>query len=214
MRLRLTCLLALAAALAPRVHADGFVIDAVGGYFDLAGSKDSAKAVFGSSGGGTFGGDVGYVLRDHFFVSAGARVFSKTGQRVFVAQPGGTVFPLGHPLKLRLIPVQATIGYRFSERRLFRVALTPYVGIGGGVTSYSEESTVGGITEKQSLSKPGGHGLLGVELGGGSLRLGLEASYSVVPSAIGVGGVSKVYGEDDLGGISVVGKIVFTSARR
>jgi hypothetical protein len=194
-------------------HAGGFLLDASGGYFNLAGSKESAKAVFGSSGGVTFGGDVGYVFGEHIFVSAGARVFDKEGERVFVAQPGGTAFPLGHPLKLRLVPAQATIGYRFTQTRLFGLALTPYVGVGGGVTSYREESTVGGLTESESFSKASGHGLAGVELGGGGLRLGIEACYSVVPNAVGVGGVSKLYGEDDVGGFTILGKIVFTTAR-
>lgn len=208
-------LLSLAWALAAvPAHAGGFMLDASGGYFNLAGSKQSAKAVFGSAGGATFGGDVGYLFGEHFFVSAGARVYNKDGERVFVADPGGEVFRLGHPLKMRLVPAQATIGYRFGQAQLFGVRFTPYVGVGGGVTSYREESTVGGLTESESFRKAGGHGLVGVELGGGGLRLGVEASYSVVPNAIGVGGVSKVYGESDLGGFTILGKLIFTSARR
>ena len=35
-----------------------------------------------------------------------------------------------------------------------------------------------------------------------------EGAYSSVPDSIGVGGVSKVYGEKDLGGFSVLGKVV------
>ena len=40
------------------------------------------------------------------------------------------------------------------------------------------------------------------------LRVAGEASYSTVPSAVGLGGVTKVYGEDDLGGFTVVGKLI------
>ena len=41
------------------------------------------------------------------------------------------------------------------------------------------------------------------------MRFGAEAGYSTVSGAIGKDGVSKVYGEDDIGGAYVVGKIVF-----
>jgi hypothetical protein len=32
--------------------------------------------------------------------------------------------------------------------------------------------------------------------------------YSTAPDAIGLAGVSKVYGEDDIGGLHAVGKVV------
>jgi hypothetical protein len=38
--------------------------------------------------------------------------------------------------------------------------------------------------------------------------VGAEAGYTTVPDAVGLGGVTKVYGEDDLGGWHVVGKVV------
>jgi hypothetical protein len=34
--------------------------------------------------------------------------------------------------------------------------------------------------------------------------------YSVVPNSLGLGGVSKVYGEKDIGGLSIVGRLIFT----
>jgi hypothetical protein len=202
------------AARAPLSHADGLILDAAGGYFDMTGAKSTAAAVFGSSGGGIFGGDVGYVFHDHLFVSAGVRSFSRDGERVFTTGPGAPVFKLGHPLSMKLTPIVATFGYRFSEKSLFGGALTPYVGVGGGVTQYKEESTVAGVTESQSQSKGGGLILVGLELGAKPLRLGVEASYSFFPNAIGVGGVSQVYGENDVGGFSIVGKIIFTTHKR
>ena len=51
-------------------------------------------------------------------------------------------------------------------------------------------------------------GAVGLEVGRGHFRFGAEAGYSSVPSALGLGGVSKVYGEDDLGGGYVVGKVI------
>ena len=37
--------------------------------------------------------------------------------------------------------------------------------------------------------------------------LAAEVAYALVPNAIGVGGVSKIYGEDDIGGFRVVGRV-------
>jgi hypothetical protein len=193
----------------------GLILSANGGYLGLN-FRESAKAVLGSSGGGTFGGDAGFIFGDHLFVSVAAHRFSKNGERVFVAEPGGTVFKLGHPLKLQLVPAQLTIGWRFFETRVLGLRLTPYLGLGGGLVSYREESTIAGETRTFSVKKPGGHGLAGVELGGGPLRFAVEASYASVPNALGDSpdGVSKVYGEKDIGGFTVLGKIVFTTSKR
>ena len=143
-------------------------------------------------------------------MSAWGRTFSKDGQRVFVADSTSTVFPLGHPLKMHLVPLQATIGYRFEGHSAF----TPYVGIGGGITKYHEESTVGGVTDTVDESKASWHGLAGLEVGNRMIRVAVEGGYTLVPNAIGIGGVSKVYGETGIGGFWAVGKLVFTSGGR
>jgi hypothetical protein len=185
--------------------AQGLAVDVAGGYQDLMQAKSSAKAVFnGKSGGVLFGAGLRYGLGQHLFIAGWGRYFSKDGERVFVASASGPVFRLGHPLKLRIVPIQGTIGYRFGIG-----ALVPYVGVGGGITYYHEESTVGGVRDSASHSNGSGHVLAGVEYGKGALRFGAEVAYSLVPNTIGVGGVSKVYGEDDLGGLSLVGKVVF-----
>lgn len=196
-------------------HSDGLLVSASGGYLSLN-FKESAQAIFDSTGGATFGGDVGYVFGDHLFFTLGGRTFKREGERVFVADPGGRVFKLGFPLKLRLVPAQATIGWRFGQRRVFGVSLLPYLGLGAGVTSYREESTVAGETRTFEVSKAGGHVLGGVEFGGRRLRFAVEASYSSVPDAIGGSpeGVSKIYGETDIGGAAVLAKIVFTTGKR
>jgi hypothetical protein len=200
-----------AVALAATAQAAGPSLAFSGGYFDMTGAKHSAKAVFGgSSGGVTFGGELSYGFESGFYVAAGARYFAKDGERVFVADKNGPVFPLGHPLSVRMIPVEAMVGYRFRRQ----TSLVPYVGIGGGMTSYRERSTVAGLTESQSASKASGRVSAGAEFGQGGIRFGVEVSYSMVPSTIGVGGVSKVYGETDIGGLSVMGRIAFGKANR
>jgi opacity protein-like surface antigen len=204
--------LALALALAPLASAQdsGFAIDVAGGWQDLTSARDSARAVFdGSSGGFTFGGGARYDLEVGLFVGGFVRHFKKDGERVFVASPGAEVFRLGHPLSLKLIPVHGTLGWRFG-----RGSLRPYLGAGAGFTSYEERSTVGGVTESASETKFSAHALGGVEYGAGALRVAAEAMWTTVPDSLGVGGVSQVYGEKDVGGLSLVGKVVFRFGNR
>jgi hypothetical protein len=185
----------------------GFALDAHVGYSDLTRVKSSAKAVFdGSSGGVTYGGGLRYGFGNGLFVAAWGRLFSKDGQRVFVADATSPVFPLGHPLEVRIVPLQATLGYRFGSKSM----VAPYVGAGGGVTLYHEESDVAGVVDSNDQTKASGHVLAGVEIGRGRLRFATEAAYAFVPNTIGLGGVSKVYGETDVGGFSFVGKVVFS----
>jgi hypothetical protein len=191
-------------------RAQGLGVFGTGGYFSMA-ATDSAKAVFDSSGGPTFGGGISYGIGKHFYVEAAVRQFSKEGERVFVASAGSPVFKLGFPLKMRLIPFYGTVGYRFP---LGKSAFVPYVGLGGGSTSYREESTVAGLTNTATSSKGSFHGLIGLEYGKGHLRFAAEGLYTTVSGGIGADGVSKVYGEDDLGGFVAQAKLIFALKRR
>jgi hypothetical protein len=184
-------------------------ISVEGGYLDLTNARQSAQAVFGGTAGGfTGGGALRYSFARGLFVSAGVRYFERTGERVFVESASGPVFRLGHPLKVRMVPVFALLGYRLERRR--GLPLVPYIGLGGGVTTYHEESEIGGLVEGVvDQTKGAGYGVLGLEYGRGAIRLGVEAMYSTVPNAAGVGGVADIYGEDDIGGFSVVGKLTF-----
>ncbi len=201
-KVRLAALALLALAAAPAAAGE-LAIEVHAGYFEMA-AENSASALFDSRGGGTFGGAVRYTFWRGAFVSAGARTFSKEGERVFVAAPNAAVQKLGFPLKVSLTPVFLTVGYRFRDGKL----IVPYAGIGGSVTSYKEESEVAGEAFDDDRSKAGFLGLAGVEVGRGTFRVGAEAGYTTVPDAIGLGGVSKVYGEDDLGGFHAVGKVI------
>lgn len=194
-------------ALAPRgARAQGFAVGVEAGYYDMTSASNSAKAVFdGKSGGLAFGALVRKDLGTSLFAGVGARIFRKDGERAFVAGPNAPSFPLGHPLKVRILPVYALIGYRFRHD----AALVPYVGLGPGVTLYHEESTVAGLKTTSSTSKVSGHAVAGVEYGRGRLRFAVEGMYTLAPNTIGLAGVSNVYDETDVGGISGVGRIVF-----
>jgi hypothetical protein len=200
-------LLSLSAA---PLRAQGLALDGQVGYFSLSSASKSANAVFGSAGGATYGGSLTYAFGSGFYLEGGARYFSKTGQRVFLAGPSGPVFPLGFPLKMRLVPIFFNVGYRFGGRG----PIVPYLAVGGSVTSFHEESTVAGLTTAEDSSKGGGQVLAGLEFGKGHLRLAGEAGYAFVPNTVGIAGVSKVYGEKDLGGFSVVGKLILGFSSR
>ena len=201
-RLVLVPLLALALSTGT-ASAGEFAAELMGGYFSMTASK-SADAIFESSGGFTWGGAGRYSFKKGIFVSAGVRTFSKGGERVFVAGPAGPVARLGFPLSIRITPAYVTAGYRFRDGKL----VVPYAGIGGSLTSFSEESSVAGRSYDESRTKAGFHVVGGAEVGRGRFRFGAEAGWSTVPDAVGVGGVSAVYGESDLGGWSVLGKVV------
>jgi hypothetical protein len=180
-------------------------ISAEGGYFSMTNSSKSAKAIFdGSTGGFTGGGSARYGIGRSFFLGAGARYFKGEGERVFVADASSPVFRLGHPLTFRTLSIYGMVGWRFMPD----ARLVPYVAAGAGSTSVKEKSVVGGIEESQDQSKVSGHFLGGVEFGRGPFRFGAEIMYTTVPNTIGVGGVSKIYNEKDVGGLSFVGKIV------
>lgn len=183
-----------------------FAVSLEGGWYDMTGARNSAKAVFDSSGGPTFGGTLRLGFgRGAWFVAAGSHYFSREGERAFVASPGSPVFRLGHPLKARVVPVYALAGYRFrADKRL-----VPYVAGGPGYTSFRESSVVAEIEEKNEKSTFSGHLAAGVEYGTGTVRFGGEVFYTVAPDSLGLAGVSKVYGEKDVGGLSFVAKVVF-----
>jgi opacity protein-like surface antigen len=196
---------------APPARAEKFGVELEGGYADLTGSHRSAEAVFdGASGSGTFGGAFRFVHKKGFYVTGGARTWSKDGERVFVATQTGPIQRLGFPLSVRLVPITATVGYRFRRNR----TIVPYVGVGGGVTLYREESEVAGETHDDSRSAGTFVGEAGVEYGRKSFRFAVEGTYSIAPNGAGVAGVSRVYGEDDIGGWAVLGKVVYVFGKQ
>jgi hypothetical protein len=200
---RLSAASLLLIVLAAHSQAGELAIEGQVGYFDMA-AKDSAQAVFSSSGGLTFGGALRYTAWRGVFASAGVRTFSKEGERVFLLSPGGVVQKLGFPVSLRLTPVLLMAGYRYHHGQL----IVPYAAVGAAITSYSETSDVAGESFDLEASKTGFVAAAGVEYGRGLLRGGLELGYSTAPGVVGLGGVTKIYGEDDIGGFHVVGKIV------
>ncbi len=205
MKLATVLALSAAALAAPAAGArtpERFAVSVEGGYLGLS-AADSAKALFDSSGGFVFGGELRVRLKRSWFAGAGVRTFNREGERVFV--DAGTVFKLGHPLKLRLRPIYGFVGFRYRPE----AAIVPYIAVGGGVTSYREESVIGGQTDVATASKGTWHVALGADYALGAVSVGAEARYTSVPDAIGLAGVSRAFGEKDLGGFTVVGRLSF-----
>jgi opacity protein-like surface antigen len=200
---RLLSAAALLAGSALPASAGELAVEAQVGYFDMN-AQHTAKALFGSADGVTFGGALRYTIWKGVFVSAGMRTFSKDGERVYLTAPGGAVQKLGFPVSVKLTPILLSAGYRYVHWKW----LVPYASVGAAITSYSEKSSVAGESFDEDLSKTGFVAAAGAETGHGFLRGGVEVGYSTVSSAVGLAGVSKVYGEDDIGGFHAVAKLI------
>jgi hypothetical protein len=181
----------------------------IGGYamlgqFSFAASE-SFEAILGTASGPIAGGGATIGLPfGGLFVDLGAWQFSASGERALVLD--GQVIPLGIPLDVTIVPVEISAGWKFRFRKLPK--LIPYVA--GGYTSfgYKETSSFAGSGEDVD-DRFGGYHLRG----GAELKitrwLGVagEFGWTTVPDAIGSGGVSKAFNEDNLGGTSLRARI-------
>jgi opacity protein-like surface antigen len=188
-------------------RAQSFGIDLEAGYATLTASK-SADTVFGSSGGFTFGGSAQYALKKGIFVRGGYRHFGKTGEKVFLENASSPAFPLGFPLTVNINSIDVLGGWRFRLGGQKPSPFVPYLAAGAIISSYHEKSTVADLVETNDQTKTGFQFLGGLEWRVfGKVTLAAEAAYAIVPNAIGVAGVSKIYGEDDIGGFRVMGRL-------
>ena len=181
----------------------------IGGYATVGrfsfDATESFDAILGTTSGTILGGGatVGLPLGG-LFVDVGAWQYSASGERVLVLD--GQVIPLGILLDVTITPIEISAGWRFRIRRLAR--LIPYAA--GGYTSYGyqESSTFAGASENVD-ERFGGYHLRG----GAEVKitrwLGVagEVAWTTVPDAIGGGGVSAAFDEDNLGGTSFRARI-------
>jgi hypothetical protein len=181
----------------------------IGGYamvgrFSFAASE-SFDAILGTTSGTILGGGatIGLPLGG-LFVDVGAWQYSASGERALVLD--GQVIPLGIPLDVTITPLELSAGWRFRIRRLPK--LSPYAAGGYSSYGYQESSTFDGAGENVD-ERFGGYHLRG----GAEVKitrwLGLagEMAWTTVPDAIGGGGVSKAFNEDNLGGTSFRARI-------
>jgi Outer membrane protein beta-barrel domain len=166
-------------------------------------AQDSFEAVLGRSTGPAYGGGIRLAFGNGIFAEVGATWYKKTGTRVFVFED--EVFDLGIPVTVQIVPVSVTGGYRSPERE----NVSGYVGGGVGVYFFKEEATFAAAGEDVDERFTSYHVLAGVEYRGTRwLGTAFEVQYTTVPDALGLGGVSAVFDEDNLGGFQVQLKVL------
>ena len=181
----------------------------IGGYamvgqFSFAASE-SFDAILGTTSGVIFGGGATVGLPfGGLFVDVGAWQYSGSGERAFVV--GDEVFPVGIPVDIEIVPIEISAGWKFRIRSLPK--LFPYVA--GGYTSfgYKETSSFSGTNEDLDERFGGYHLRGGAEFKLTSwLGVAGEVGWTSVPDALGNGGVSETFNEDNLGGTSFRARI-------
>jgi opacity protein-like surface antigen len=170
-------------------------------FFDLGtqtfAASDTFDATFGSHW-GTFVGGGGQVRWRWLLFEVSASRFERTGERVFVFE--NEVFRLGIPTTVSVRPVELTAAYRLP--RVWR--LVPYAGGGMGRHRYEETSEFATDDENLRFTTSSYH-----LVGGAEAQLWrwigvvAEIRHRVVGDAIGKGGISRDFGESDLGGTSI-----------
>lgn len=166
-------------------------------------AQDSFDAVLDTHSGPVIGGGAQVLLPWGIYAEVGAGRFSATGERAFIG-PNREVFPLGIPLEIDITPLEITGGWRF--RKWSRVV--PYGGVGYSSYRYEETSDFSAPGEDINERFGGFHVVGGAEFQTFRwLAVGGEVVWSTIPDAIGEGGVSAAFDEDNLGGTSVRLKI-------
>jgi opacity protein-like surface antigen len=166
-------------------------------------AKQTFDAVFGDSLQQFWGGGVQAAFRNGFHVEVAASRFEKTGQRAFVSN--GQAFPLGIPLTVRITPLEFSAGYRFRASP----RVIPYLGAGVARYAYLEtsESAEGG--DDVDATHTGYLVLGGVELRAHRwIGVSVDVQYTHVTGILGSAGISKEFGEDNLGGTAVRAKVL------
>jgi hypothetical protein len=174
--------------------------------FGLAGvtvftASETFDAVLDTHRGPIFGGGLRLIVPGGPYLEVGAWRFEQDGQRAFV-DASGQVFRLGIPTTVRITPLEVTGGWRF--RGLLGRRVTPYVGAGLTSLRYEETSDFAADGEDVSDRFNGFHLTGGVEVRLGRwVALTGDVLWTSVGDAIGTGGVSESFEENDLGGTSV-----------
>jgi hypothetical protein len=191
---------ACAAASAPPAQAQGIGVRG----FVMVGSftfkaEDSFKAILDRNNGIIFGGGGQVLLPWNVYVEIGAWRFKGDGERVFVTD-NNEVIKLGIPVEITVTPIEFTGGYRFTQ---VSPRLVPYAGVGYSSYRYRETSEFATEVEDVDERFPGFHQHGGVEfLPWPWLGIGGEVTWSSIADALGEGGVSEHYNENNLGGTS------------
>jgi opacity protein-like surface antigen len=155
-------------------------------------SRESAPGV-----GGTVTG-----LWRGLFVDVAFTQYKLDAQRLFIDQ--GTVFPLGIPVRITMRPFDLVGGWRYKSRGL----VSPYGGAGIVFFQYLENSDFATAGDDINERKTGVVVLAGADVRVMRLvKVGGELRYRAVEGILGLGGVSQIFGDDRLGGVSLAARV-------
>lgn len=160
------------------------------GAFEMINSPDSYEAVFNAVM-PQLGLAVEVELPHRVLLTVAYDFGEVDGEQVL---PGRPIRRTGEPETLTYEPLSLTAAWLLPSRSRWEAYL------GGGVT-YLNWRDVGARTT--SGGDLGAHAVFGFRRGVGAWRLGAELRYSTVPNAVGDSGISRVFEEDDLGGLSL-----------
>jgi opacity protein-like surface antigen len=173
---------------------------------DQLSAAKSFNAVFGKDSGPIFGGGAEVVVRQGWFVRFSVWRFKEDGQRAVRLE--NQTFRLDIPLNVTITPIEVNAGYRFPVGR--RRVIVPYVG--GGVSShgYKETSSFSVGDENVDERFTGYQVLGGVEYRlHRSFGVAGEVQFTSVPDALGAGGLSADFDENNLGGLVARVRVLF-----
>ncbi len=196
----------LALATPSPVRAGDWVLSLDGGVRSMSGAADTQKAIFRNWLGPGFGAGVFRERGTRWRFGVEARVVDRHGERAIAADRNAEAYRLGHPLDFRMLESLATVSYRFDRLGSW----TPYAGAGAGFVSFRERSTIAGLIEKATGSAGAFEIRAGLERPRGRMRYAIEGGITFVPNAVGVGGISEVYEENDIGGLFLVARFSFS----
>jgi hypothetical protein len=166
-------------------------------------AQESFDAILDRHSGPIVGGGAQVLLPRGVFVEVAASRFSQDGERAFVTE-AGQVFRLGIPINITLTPLEITGGWRLRKWP----GVVPYGGVGYSSYGYRETSDFSNADEEVNERFGGFHVVGGAEVQ--LLRwlaVGGEVIWASIPDAIGNGGASAAFDEDNLVGTTLRMKI-------
>jgi len=108
--------------------------------------------------------------------------------------PSGPI-PTGEPTTLTLTPIHLTVGGIARRDRPWSL----YFGGGPSLLQWEDDNAIA----PEDRTDSGFHGVAGVRRSFARAGVAAEARWSSIPDALGEGGVSAAFGEDDLGGLAL-----------
>lgn len=195
-----------AQAVTPRSRAVPVQRSFVRAYFlfdsTLLAAADTFDAVIGKTRVSMLGGGGEALdLWKGLFARAAFSSSRETGSRVVVFG-NNDVIPLGIPVTIEMRPIEVAAGWRLRPFASGR--LVPYAGAGLLRIGYRETSEFASADENTDARASGRVLFGGVEATLVSwIVAGVEVQHRATTGVLGSGGVSQVFGENDLGGTTV-----------